>query len=295
LFAADGNVYTWSDVLRLARLRGVWSDLVDNARAGEAAAAWLDARGTPIDDEVDEAARAFRYRHDLLASEELVDWLRRRGLTSEDWYGFLRRQVAARLVDPPGEGGNVDGEDAAWADGICSGHLGRLALELAEMVAVSPGTPLELLDDAFDAFCDRVAEQAPIAHEVETNRLEWARVAYAALSLPSDSAAHEAAQLLRTDGEPIADVAARAGVTVEDSRAWLDEVEPELATRFLSADVGDVVGPVALEDRFVVATLRAKTPPSTEDDAVRDRARHAVVARTVARAVNDRVTWLERP
>jgi hypothetical protein len=297
LFAADENVYTWADVVRLARLRSVWNALVEDVRAGEAAMTELEARGVPIgDDEIEEAGRAFRYGRDLLASEELADWLRRHGLTMEDWHGYLGRSLAKDRVSP-GRGAHpgADGEDAAWAEGICSGRLERLALELADMVAVSPGIPLELLDDAFDAFCRRTAGEASFSSEVETNRLEWSRVDYATISLDGESAAHEAALCMRADGESIADVARRAAVEVEEHLEWLEEIDVDLATRFLAAGAGDVVGPVAVGDRFVVARLRARTPPSVEDEAVRERARHSVVTRAVARAVNDRITWLERP
>ena len=179
MFAADEQVFTWADVVRLARLRGVWADLVEQAGLGEAALGALEARGTPIgDDEVDEAGRAFRYRHDLLASEELVGWLERRGLTVEDWHGFLRRGLAVcRSPSVHATAGAADLETEAWVEGICSGRLARLALELADRVAVAPDAPIDLLDDAFDTFCRQVAEAAPVAAgsrrtaRVGTNRL----------------------------------------------------------------------------------------------------------------------------
>lgn len=297
LFAADGSVYTWADVVRLARLRSDWTSLVEAVETGEAAAAELEERGTPVgDDEVAEAGRAFRYEHDLLASEELDAWLERHGLAIDDWHRFLRRQLATSRVPRPRRSVPVaDPEPEAWTEGICSGRLARLARELAELVAVSPGTPLDGLDAAFDAFRRRTARAVSLPSEVDLNRLEWTRVDYAAISLASDSAAREAALCLRADGEPIGDVARRAAVQVEERREWLEEVDADLATRFLAAGAGDVVGPVAVGERLVVAQLRARHPPSPEDEAVRERAQRAAVARAVARAVNDRVTWLERP
>ena len=78
---------------------------------------------------------------------------------------------------------------------------------------------------------------------------------------------------MRADGEPIADVARRAGVNVEEHVDWLEEVEPQLATRLLAAEKGDVVGPVTVHDRFVVAVVRTRTSPTPEDETVLERVR----------------------
>jgi len=73
----------------------------------------------------------------------------------------------------------------------------------------------------------------------------------------------------------------------------MDEVVPELAARFLAAEAHDLVGPVPDGGGFVLAALRAKTPPRVDDDAVRTRAAEAVIERAAARKVDERVVWLE--
>jgi hypothetical protein len=98
---------------------------------------------------------------------------------------------------------------------------------------------------------------------------------------------------VRADGDPLADVAERVGAVLDAREDWLDEVEPELAERFVAADAGALVGPVPVETGFAVAQVHAKTPPALDDEDVRERAAYAVGARAVTRATDERVTWLE--
>ena len=79
---------------------------------------------------------------------------------------------------------------------------------------------------------------------------------------------------------------------MERDECWLDELDPALGTRFLTATAGELVGPVAVEGGFVVAHVIAKTSPSLDDDDVRARAREAAISRAVSRLVADRVVWL---
>ena len=148
MFAIGDDVYRWGDVVRLAELRGEWSALAADVARGTAAAAELETRGEPIDDEaIDAAAREFRYERGLLAADELEAWLERHELTAADWHGYLRRSLARATRFPEAAGGDSAAE-AAWsgarasAPGVSSGSRS----ELARLAAVSPGSPIEALD-----------------------------------------------------------------------------------------------------------------------------------------------------
>lgn len=295
LFAVGSDVYGWDEVVRLARLRSEWASLACQAWTGMAALAELAARGDEIpDEEVEAAARQFRSDRDLLAADELADWLDRHDLTSEDWHAYLLRTRARERL--PDLGHNIcDDEVQAgiWAEGICSGRLEQLAHELARLAAVSPGTLLEQLDASFDDFCtETLLDERAAAREVETNRLEWLRVGYEELRAEDENAALEATLCVRADGESLTAVAERAGLTLLAHERWLDEIQPELGTRFLAATPGALIGPIAVDGAFVVARVRSKTAPSLEDADVRARADEAVVTRAVGRLVADRVVWL---
>src|SRR5262249_10640879 len=174
---------------------------------------------------------------------------------------------------------------------ICSGRLEQLRTELAQLAAVSPGTAIERLDGAFAEFSASAVDDRAVAREVELNHLEWLRFSYEALVADNEDAALEAALCTRADGEPLATVAERASLPTLEEVSWLEELDPALATRFLAAKNGEVVGPVSIEQGFVVARITAKTDPSLDDGDVRSRAREAALVRAVERLVADRVVW----
>jgi PPIC-type PPIASE domain len=293
LFAIGSDVYGWDDVVRLAKARGVWSELEAEVRAGEEALAELGAGGeAPDDEEVEAAARRFRYERDLLAADELEDWLERHRLEEQEWEGYLRRAVAREQLPEATGGTRHDvSEGEIWCEGVCSGHLGGLADDLARLAAVSPGTAVEQLDAAFANFRAAAVDAPSVAREVELNRLEWLRFTYEGLAADDEDAALEAALCIRADGEPIEAVAERASLPMLDDECWLEELDPALATRFLAATTGDVVGPISVEDGFVVVRVTSKTAPSLEDADVRARAREGALTRAVERLVVDRVVW----
>ncbi len=297
LFAVGGDVYGWEDVVRLARLGGEWETVVVEARAGLVALRELESRGAaPEPDDVEEAGQQFRYARGLLAGDELSGWLEQRGLTSTDWRDYLRRRLACDALDEPPEHVHVsiaEVDACAWVDGICSGRLDVAARTLARMVAVAPGVPLERLHEEFAAFCETVANDHAIGREIEANKLEWLRIRYESIEFDNKDAAAEAAFCVQTDGLSLPEVAGRAGASVSEHVAWLDEVEPELGSRLLAARPGDVIGSLQLGERYLLLQVQEKTSPSSDDEAVRARAARAVVDRVVAREVNERVIWLE--
>jgi hypothetical protein len=293
LFAIGGDVYHWDDVVRLAKARGEWSELEAEVRAGQEALAVLGARGEgPDDDDVEAAARRFRYERDLLAADELDGWLEQHRITEDEWEGYLRRAAAReQLPEATGETRREVSEGEIWCEGVCSGRLAELANDLARLAAVSPGTAVEQLDAAFANFRAAAVDAPSVAREVELNRLEWLRFTYEGLAADDEGAALEAALCIRADGEPIEAVAGRASLPLLEEECWLEELDPALATRFLAATTGDLVGPISVEDGFVVVRVTSKTAPSLEDADVRARAREGALERAVERLVTDRVVW----
>jgi hypothetical protein len=279
LFRVGDDVYRWSDVVEHARATGAWDEIADRVRAGFAALAEL---GAPPPEELEAAAREYRYERGLLAADDLDAWLVRRGLTVADWHAYLERLARAAFTGTPAPQPVPD--DLTWAEGICSGHLEELALELAQLAAV--GTDL-------DEFRRDAATGEAIAREIQASRLEWQRVSYGVLRLDSEDAGAEAALSVRSDGIPLAEVARRAGTEVEERDGFLDEAEPELAPRLMAANPGDIVGPIQSGDSFLLAQLRTRIAPTAEDEAVRARAANAVADRAISRLTDERVVWVE--
>jgi hypothetical protein len=293
LFAVGPDVYRWEDVVVFARLRGDWDALAGEVCAGLGA---LRAVDHASEDEIENAGREFRYARGLVSGDQLVEWLEGRGVSTTEWRAYLERLIA-RTRSPEGTPPRVfdkaEVEASMWAEGMCSGQFDRVANDLARRLAVSPGVSFDALDEEFAMFCRAAESSDLVAREIELNRLEWLRFAYETAEFENEDAALEAALCVRTDGDSMAVVANRANVALEERVDWLDEVEPELASRFLAARPGDLLGPVPTGAGFRLALLQDKVAPSEEDEAVQRRASNAVVERAIEREVNERVVWYE--
>lgn len=141
IFAVDGEVYYWEDVVLFALATGRWDALERAARQGMQAATQWERSGQPLpQDEIDAAAQEFRYDRDLITARETEAWLEARGLGIRDWMAHIRRQVLRRLPPPPGAAPAPppdprEVEDALRVDLLCSGEGGPLAQRLAERAA----------------------------------------------------------------------------------------------------------------------------------------------------------------
>jgi hypothetical protein len=136
-----------------------------------------------------------------------------------------------------------------------------------------------------------VVTDEAVAHEVDGRRLDWLHVEGEVVAVGDEDVAREIALCAREDGDPLDELAARAGGQLVRLDAYLDDAPPALAAALLGAREGDVLGPLADDGRWLVALARRKTAPSVEDPAVRGRAAEHVLARALAREVERQVTW----
>jgi hypothetical protein len=68
------------------------------------------------------------------------------------------------------------------------------------------------------------------------------------------------------------------------------DIPPEYRPRVLAAEPGRIIGPLAVDGRFDVTRVIARTPPAPDDDAVADRARTALLDEAARRAAREHVT-----
>ncbi len=335
LFRTSAHTYTWLDMALAAMIRGDWSVFDQTLVRGAALAARADQLNEwPGDADVDAAATAFRYDHDLLTIDETEAWLSETGLTMEVWTDVLIRQLL-RAAD---DGADLAMETVAATDalvraeGICSGQFLRFAEQLAARAALAdaleepvapevvqaivdavrrtwPGwvdgiaperlderlSRLATVDAGFRSITARMADEESMAARVDRSRLEWMRVDLERLSFDSANAAAEAALCVREDGMTLSDVAMEAGQPIDDVRAVLEDLEEPLREVVLSAGVDTLVGPVDLNGRLTVAMVVSKMPPSLDDPLVRLRAERAIVESLGQKAIFSHVTWLRKP
>jgi len=277
VFSIDDRAYTCRDVVAYARFLGIWDEIEETAALVEQAD--LDPEA------VDDAAMTFRRERGLLAADELNAWLERRSVTVDDWLAYVRRSLF------PGAVGEVPTSGDVWAEAMCSGRLDELADDLADRLAVAPGSSLAELGEAFVAYASRVATDDAIDREIASARVEWIRVRYRAALFADAAAASEVALAVRADGEALTDVAALAGVEVDEVDAWLEDERPALASLFVGSSEGDLLGPLVVDDGLLVTEVLEKIPVDAADPAVRARATQAIVERAVRREVDKTVVW----
>src|SRR5439155_17001430 len=133
------------------------------------------------------------------------------------------------------------------------------------------------------------------AKTLEGRRSDWVQVECTVLELSDEGMGREAALCVAEEGMSLAEIAVRAGVPVTERTLSLEEAGPELAQPLLGATAGDVVGPVAVGDRFVFAAVRSKRAPSLDDPVVRTRVHEEVRRRTIDAEVGARIRWHDRP
>ena len=191
---------------------------------------------------------------------------------------------------------------AVWTEAVCSGALAYFARELAARVAaaeaggVAPGpveSDLARMDEEHAAFVQAVLTPESAAKALELRSSDWVRLSYIALEFPAAAMASEAALLVREDGLTPADVADRAGVALQEREAFLEDVEPGLSESLLSAPTGDLVGPLPVENGFVLLCVSEKVAPKLADPLIQDRLQEEVPRRALEREVRNRVQWHE--
>jgi hypothetical protein len=311
VFAVEGIAFSWADVVAAARLAGAWEEVEAIVRAGLACERRLAAAGERVGpEEVVAATQRFRYASNLIAGEELAEWLDHWGLDVSEWRAYvarslLREQWAGELGDTVGRYPVADDDvaEAVWGEAACSGFLPRYAQRLAVdcALAAAAGEPiahtaeaLARIHAAAEAARREAVSDEAVAREVAQHRLEWLRIDGELLELPAEDVAREAALCVREDGRPLAEVATDAGTTTAALRAYVEEIDPALSAALVGAREGELVGPIAHEDGFALVRVDGKTLPEPADRDVRRRAEERIAARAAQRAILEHVEWHEQ-
>lgn len=309
MFSIADHIYRWQEVLDAGRH---WGDLATLERQAAAGVAALDRAGTvgpPLDAaELEAAEESFRHEHKLLAAEELTAWLARWGLSYEDWLAYGARAVARARLDggldeliasyPPDRDAVAD---AVWPEAVCSGALRTWVWKLAGQVAsaatlgIPPGSKLADVERASEERLRRSLTQHAATRTLQARRSDWVQIECSVLELRDEGMAREAALCVAEEGMSLPEIAVRAGATVAERTLVVEEAEPELAQALLGATAGDVVGPVAIGERFVFAAVRGKRIPSLDDPLVQRRVQEEVGRLAIDAEIGERIRWHERP
>ena len=319
VFSVGRQQYYWDDVILSARRWGDWADLEKELREGIACLKRLDEAEEEFDPEaLESAANDFRYERDLLTAEEAEAWLNRWNLSADSWMEYLqrfilRRKWADQLVEIVARYRVTKKEihSSLHAEAICSGHLARFARALAarasayekaleagwvrdEPKSAEATGRIRLLEASYQRFCDHVVDAQGIKNQVDSHRLDWIRIGCRYVLFSQEQMAREAALCARDDGMQLDEVAANASIALQNATMYLDEVEPSLRDRFLSAEKGALVGPLNWDKAFGLFLVEDKIIPAVEDPEIKQRAQETLLESAVNREINKRVKWHAR-
>ena len=300
VFAVGAQAYTWADVIAAGRAWGDWGEIERRARDGLARQRLAAERGYPFsEDDVDAAGREFRYERRLLAAEELYAWLEHWELTVAAWLDHLRRALLRAAPAEP-QARDEPPPEVVWAEAVCSGALERLARKVAERAAAyrattgtDPGGDHAGMQAAFEELTARAVSARAIEEQIAAHRLDWVEADVRRVTFPAEETAREAALCVRIDGLALAAVAEQAGLAMATQCVALEAAEPELQPHLLSAEPGDLIGPLALDGAFCLVEVADKRPPSAGDPDIVARAERLLRERAATDAVLSEVTWHE--
>lgn len=312
-----------------AREWGEWARIEQRARERLACLAAESEQKTLDPAATQQAAKDFRYERDLVTADEMKEWLAKWGLTNEDWTAYiqgslLRMKLRDRLpsIVESYRPDDAQLDRAVWAEAVCSGDLERLARSLAERVAVhqasltgadgaeaategtsshgggereteGTGRPsVATLDADLERFREQVLDPKAVGQRISMHQLDWTKIDARYLSFPQEEMAKEAFLGLSEDGLDVVTVAKDANTEVHEIHQTLDQFSGSLRDQLMGAQKGQVVGPVAVDDQFLVYLIDDKILPSHEDEDVANRASEAVVAAALERRVVDHIQWV---
>jgi hypothetical protein len=325
VFSARGEPFTWDDAVLAAVVRGDWQTHQRVVLEGMACRAHAQVTGLALPSgEPGRSAQEFRYERNLLTAQQAEDWLRAHEVTSQEWSEYFRQTLSRELLAHDAERlatAFTVADEVLWRASIvwaiCSGRLDQWARTLAGRVAVTLDDDSETATDAavvplpeplrteterakrfaamearFQKRQESAVSEKAVRDIIASNRMDWIRVDTRSVTFADAGAANEAAMCVREDALDLGDVAADANAELVHEERDLDEMPDAARDVILGARSGDLVGPIAIGDRWTLFDIRAKRVPVYTDDHARARAERAVMARVVAQAVRDNIVWV---
>ena len=218
----------------------------------------------------------FRRTRGLLTADQLTAWLEGWAITPDEFVAWS---------EAPDVG--------SWTGLVCSGALERSASAVAAAAAAAcelGAAPTSARSFDPSGWVERLTAHAvtpaAIEHVIGTHRLGWTLVRGAGVFARSRAVAEELRHWVLEDWLELAVAAAQAGCPTYVLDGMLDDLEPpQLRAQVSGCLPGELVGPVPAGPGWTVLRLDQRTEPDPLDATVLARARSAVAAEAVERAV----------
>ncbi len=326
LLAIQRREYGWLDLLETADYLGLLDARAHRLARGQALAAAARDAGEELDGAtVQAAANAWRYRLHLITAAETQIWLDQRGLTLDDLYEFLCRELW--LGNPPQAAPAPAPELAPdalaahlWADALLGQRFWPLATPfirraIAAALVLNPGPPggtlpadvgrarrfgrtapevLAEREARYAQFCAEIASAGNCRRRLSAMRPQLLGVRYEVATFANPEVAREAQLCANVDREPLAAVTGRAGGRYAELEAFVADLPEVLRQRLLSAASQECLAPVpgAVAGEWLVYRLAEKREPDLAAPAVSQRVRECLIEDTFAQYLHQDVRWL---
>jgi hypothetical protein len=241
---------------------------------------------TDIDDVVDRYAASPRQLEAAAVAEGICSGC----------FDTFERSLAGRVAAVVAAGGAVPPAGSLDSPAL-EASVNRLARQHAHWLAMRPeadtrarfATALHL-EECFSSLSNRLTSHDCLREVVNVQGLDWTIIEIDTITFGTEHAAREAILCVREDGLSLHDVAALARRHVKRTRVFLEEIPQQHRDRLLSVELGQVLGPLASDDRFDVGAVIGRSAPSLDDDRVAERARRAALDSATRRAAREHVT-----
>ncbi|MEO7456602.1 MAG: hypothetical protein ABIY52_10100 [Gemmatimonadaceae bacterium] len=150
---------------------------------------------------------------------------------------------------------------------------------------------LASIDASLAAFRGALVTERAISDYLNARQLDWVRFDCRLMSFPDESMAAEAALLLREDGEGFTSVYQVAHTAPRGTQFFIDQIDESMKDHFLGSRPGDLIGPVRIDDQYVLYQVEEKVLPTLRDDDVRRRAESGVLSSALHQQFEQRVVW----
>lgn len=247
--------------------------------------AWLSNHGLTLDDFIDYFSR--QYWRSSLDQDVVADEVEYHSASPElrelfladlilsgeldQMTSALMWRLAARCADEnPGAGATADEERnffdrsgikpaqlPVWLE-----NLGRDSQWFHETLAA---------EAAYRARCDSLLTPAAHERELVGLRLSLTQFETEIIELESDDAAKEALFCVREDGMSMEEVATEGRYPYRRVEFVLEDIPADAQQRFLSASVGDLLGPIERGDGFELWRIVKRIEPQLDDPTVKSR------------------------
>ena len=147
------------------------------------------------------------------------------------------------------------------------------------------------LDESLNGFRAALLTERAVKDYVTARQLDWVRFDCRVMAFPDEGMAAEAALLLREDGEGFTRVYQVAHTEPRAAQFFLDQIDDSMRDHFLGSRPGDLIGPVRIDDEYVLYQVEEKVLPTIRDADVRRRAEDGVLHNALGQQLERRVHW----